>query len=268
MPMHEPMTLGRWMKRLRADLDLTQEVLAEQVGCALQTIRSFELGKRRPSRELADRLAATLQVPQEQRAEFLRLARTTPTPRVPEVGADQAGAGRDAPAGTPAATATTLKIVGVPDTSAAALEHAPLLATKLYLPRPRAQLVPRPRLLARLQAGLRGSLTLIAAPAGFGKTTLLAQGLGVGGWRLEESRPNSQLPTPNSHRIGWLSLDAGDNDPAVFLRYLIAALQRALTSAVGTMALVLMESPQPPPLSVVLTALINDLAATPQPLAL
>jgi LuxR family maltose regulon positive regulatory protein len=60
--------------------------------------------------------------------------------------------------------------------------------------------------------------------------------------------------------VAWLSLDAGDNDPAVFLRYLIAALQRALTSAVGAMALVLLESPQPPPLSVVLTALINDLA--------
>jgi LuxR family maltose regulon positive regulatory protein len=61
--------------------------------------------------------------------------------------------------------------------------------------------------------------------------------------------------------VAWLSLDAGDNDPVVFLRYLIAALQRALTSAVGAMALVLMEAPQAPPLSVVLTALINDLAA-------
>ena len=131
MPMHEPMTLGRWMKRLRADLDLTQEALAAQVGCALQTIRSFELGKRRPSHELADRLAATLQVPQEQRAEFLRLARITPTPRMPGVGVDQAGPGLAAPSGTPAATATTLKIVGVPDTSAAALDYAPLLVTKL-----------------------------------------------------------------------------------------------------------------------------------------
>src|SRR5918998_1566775 len=76
--MTDSLTFGRWMKRLRADLDLTQEALAEQVGCALQTIRSFEVGKRRPSRELAERLAATLQVPQEQRAEFLRLGRTAP----------------------------------------------------------------------------------------------------------------------------------------------------------------------------------------------
>ena len=55
-----------------------------------------------------------------------------------------------------------------------------LLATKLYVPRPRSALVARPRLLARLDAGLRGPLTVIAAPAGFGKTTLLAQGMGVG----------------------------------------------------------------------------------------
>src|SRR5918998_2308320 len=98
--MTDSLTFGRWMKRLRADLDLTQEALAEQVGCALQTIRSFEVGKRRPSRELAERLAVTLQVPQEQRAEFLRLGRTTPMPRVPRVGVDQGGAALDAPAGT------------------------------------------------------------------------------------------------------------------------------------------------------------------------
>jgi predicted ATPase/DNA-binding NarL/FixJ family response regulator/DNA-binding XRE family transcriptional regulator len=78
--MNEPLTLGRWMKRLRADQDLTQERLAEQVGCAPQTIRSFESGIRRPSRELAARLADTLQVPSEQRASFLRLARAALEP--------------------------------------------------------------------------------------------------------------------------------------------------------------------------------------------
>jgi transcriptional regulator with XRE-family HTH domain len=74
--MNEPLTLGRWMKRLRADLDMTQEALAEAVGCAVQTIRTFEIGKRRPSRELADRLADVLRVPLEQRKEFVRLARS------------------------------------------------------------------------------------------------------------------------------------------------------------------------------------------------
>ncbi len=137
------------------------------------------------------------------------------------------------------------------------------------MPRPRDGHVVRPQLLARLAAGLRGPLTLIAAPAGFGKTTLLADLLASQSSELSvpERTQNSKLKTQNL-RAAWLSLDASDNDPAVFLRYLIAALQGALTSVVGTMALALMESPQPPPLSVVLTALINDLAATPQPVAL
>lgn len=140
----------------------------------------------------------------------------------------------------------------------AAAAAAPLLATKLYLPHPRDGHVVRPQLLARLAAGLRGPLTVIAAPAGFGKTTLLADGLA----HLRTFAP-ANPPAP-----AWLSLDAGDNDPAVFLRYLIAALQRALAGTVGTLALTLIESPQPPALAVVLTALINDLAATPQPVAL
>src|SRR3712207_5711246 len=75
--MPEPVTFPRWMKRLRAALDLTQEMLAEQASCATHTIRTFESGKRRPSRELAERLAHVLQVPPEQRADFVRLARTS-----------------------------------------------------------------------------------------------------------------------------------------------------------------------------------------------
>ncbi len=156
---------------------------------------------------------------------------------------------------------------------------SPILATKLYVPRPRDGHIIRPQLLARLTAGLRGPLTLIAAPAGFGKTTLLADLLAslverqkAKGKRQNEDPGHSDLlPFTFSllpFQVAWLSLDASDNDPAVFLRYLIAALQGALTSAVGAMALVLIESPQPPPLSVVLTALINDLAATPGPVVL
>jgi LuxR family maltose regulon positive regulatory protein len=139
-----------------------------------------------------------------------------------------------------------------PAAGPAARAHSePLLATKLYLPRPRGVLVPRPRLLARLDAGLALPLTLIAAPAGFGKTTLLAQGLGVGGWGLEND------PTPGS--VAWLSLDEADNDPNTFLRYLIAAL-RVVAPAAGTLALALLEETQPPPLTTLLTTLINDLA--------
>ena len=84
----------------------------------------------------------------------------------------------------------------------------PILATKLYVPRPQPGVVPRPRLCERLDEGLHRRLTLVCAPAGFGKTTLLA------GWVAANNRPAS-----------WLSLDEGDNDPARFLAYLVAALQ-------------------------------------------
>lgn len=69
------MTFGRWLKKLRAEQDFTQESLAELVGCSPVTLRSFEIGKRRPSREMAERIADTLRVPADQRAEFIRLAR-------------------------------------------------------------------------------------------------------------------------------------------------------------------------------------------------
>src|SRR5215213_3603573 len=77
--MSTPITLAQWMKRLRAAHDLTQEQLAEQVGCAAQTVRMLETGRRRPSREMAVRLAAVLGVPPEQGEAFLRAARTPPT---------------------------------------------------------------------------------------------------------------------------------------------------------------------------------------------
>lgn len=72
-------TLGGWLKRLRAQHDLTQEILAEQACCAAQTIRMIETGRRRPSREMAERLADVLEVPAEERAEFLRVARSSPS---------------------------------------------------------------------------------------------------------------------------------------------------------------------------------------------
>jgi LuxR family transcriptional regulator, maltose regulon positive regulatory protein len=120
-----------------------------------------------------------------------------------------------------------------------------LLATKLYRPRARPDLVVRPRLFARLDAGLQGMLTLVCAPAGFGKTTLLAA------WLRRTERP-----------AAWLGLDAEDSDPTVFLRYLVAALQ-TLAPEVGATLLTLLQSP-PPPLETLLIALLNDLAMLPQ----
>src|SRR5262249_1614504 len=89
-----------------------------------------------------------------------------------------------------------------------ALLRPPLLTTKLYLPPACSQLVPRPRLLERLNAGVTRRLTLISAPAGFGKTTLLSAWI------------------PQSPRcVAWVSLDEGDNDPPRFWSYFISAVQ-------------------------------------------
>jgi LuxR family maltose regulon positive regulatory protein len=89
----------------------------------------------------------------------------------------------------------------------------PLLQTKLYIPSPRPQPVPCPRLIERLDAGIHRKLTLISAPAGFGKTTL------VGEW----IRALDGITPPTA--IAWLSLDESDNDLTRFLAYLVAALQ-------------------------------------------
>jgi LuxR family maltose regulon positive regulatory protein len=120
-----------------------------------------------------------------------------------------------------------------------------LLATKLFIPPARAQLVSRPRLLDHLQRGLQGKLTLISAPAGFGKTTL------VGAWVAACGRP-----------VAWLSLDEGDADPARFLTYLVAALQ-TIAPTIGMGAMVALQSPQPPPVESMLTALLNEITSVP-----
>ena len=117
----------------------------------------------------------------------------------------------------------------------------PLLSTKLHVPRPRAQLVQRSHLVERLQQGMAGPLTLVSAPAGFGKTTLLSQ------WLSESGTP-----------AAWLSLEPEDNDPTRFLSYLIAALQ-TLDFQIGTTALALLHTPQPAPPETVLAVLTNDL---------
>ena len=114
-------------------------------------------------------------------------------------------------------------------------------------------LVPRPRLGERLEEGMGRKLTLISAPAGFGKTTLLSE------WRAMHS--------DEGYPVAWVSLDEGDDDPARFLSYLVAALQ-TIRAGVGETALALLHSPQPPPIEAVLTALINDVAAIPHDFAL
>jgi LuxR family maltose regulon positive regulatory protein len=121
----------------------------------------------------------------------------------------------------------------------------PILATKLYMPAPRFRVVPRPRLIERLDARLEGKLTLISAAAGFGKTTLVST------WVVGCGLP-----------VAWLSLDEGDSDPTRFLVYLIAALQ-TVAPQVGQGALAALLAPQPPPPEAILTAVLNDIAGLP-----
>ena len=126
---------------------------------------------------------------------------------------------------------------------------ATLLETKFYVPRSRRGVVSRPRLSERLDRGAALKLLLVSAPAGFGKTTLLAEWLAAGpaaggGGRL----------------AAWLSLDRADNDPASFWAYVVAAL-RTVAAGVGEGALALLRAPRPPPVEVVLTGVLNDLGA-------
>ena len=129
------------------------------------------------------------------------------------------------------------------------VEPAPLLETKLYVPRSPRALVPRPRLRERMDRGAASRLMLVSAPAGFGKTTLLAEWLAAG----------PAAPT-DERSVAWLSLDPSDNHPGSFWTYVIAAL-RSAAPGVGASALALLHAAQPPPIETVLTTLVNDLGA-------
>jgi LuxR family maltose regulon positive regulatory protein len=131
-----------------------------------------------------------------------------------------------------------------------------LLRTKLFVPTPRNDLIRRPRLMDLLQSDLHQDgrfnrkLTLIAAPAGYGKTTLATQ------WLIE-----TDLPT------AWLTLEASDNDNTRFLSYVIAALQMAVPN-IGHSVQAMLRAPQRPPTDLILITLINELAAYGDPLVL
>jgi LuxR family maltose regulon positive regulatory protein len=138
----------------------------------------------------------------------------------------------------------------------------PLLQTKLYIPPPRPEEVPRPRLIERLNAGLDSGrkLTLISAPAGFGKTTLLSEWIHTVGAARRRHPAGCDAP-----QVAWFSLDESDNDPTRFLTYLIAALQggeaqHEADDRIGKEMLSALQSAQPPPAEAVLTVLINEIA--------
>jgi len=130
-----------------------------------------------------------------------------------------------------------------------------VLVTKLFVPPTRAELVHRPGLIKQLNNGLDRKLTLLSAPAGFGKTTLVSH------W-VENLRNDSELDSQSS-KVAWLSLDQDDNDPVRFLNYFITALNQidGIETDLGQGALSMLQSPQPPLPNTVLISLINDLAA-------
>lgn len=117
-----------------------------------------------------------------------------------------------------------------------------ILATKIYIPRPHPGSVSRARLIDRLNTGTHGKLTLISAPAGFGKTTLVTE------WIANDERP-----------VAWFSLDQDDSDPVRFLTYVVSALQ-TIVPGIGVDIVNLLASPSPPPIDSLLTPLINELA--------
>ncbi len=122
----------------------------------------------------------------------------------------------------------------------------PLLATKLHIPEPRLEMVPRKALIERLNNGIGSKLTLISAPAGFGKTTILSE------WVYQ-----TQLP------VAWISLDKNDNDPVHFTRYAVAALQK-IKPEIGETALNLLQLPQPPPYDAIIYNLVQEIENVPQ----
>lgn len=118
----------------------------------------------------------------------------------------------------------------------------PILATKLFIPPPQPKVVHRPRLVERLNEGLHHKLTLISAPAGFGKTTLLSE------WIANCRRS-----------VAWLSLDERDSDSVRFISYLIAALQ-PIKAGIGEGLLASLQSPEPPSTESILTTLLNGIS--------
>ncbi len=126
----------------------------------------------------------------------------------------------------------------------------PLIATKLYTPKPRQDLVRRNHLIERLNKSIRSKLTLVSAPAGFGKTTLVTEWIDQTQWQ-----------------VVWISLDNGDSDPVYFIQYVIAALQR-IEPKVGETALTLLRSPQHPPFDAIIINLIQEIEDIPNDFAL
>ncbi len=249
-------TFGELLRYLRRRQRLTQIELAIAVGYSTAQISRLEQNLRLPNPSTLQALfipALGLEDAPDMAARLLALARAA---------RDKHDTDAQTPDREPARDA--LNVPNAPPTAQVARPGPLILVTKLFLPRCRPDLVARPSLLARLDAARNVPLTLVAAPAGFGKTTLLAEWLTArteGRELRAESvaSPRSPQSSVLSPYVAWLSLDDGDNDPGTFLRYLIAALQ-TIAATVGSTALALLQVSQPPGLEMLLRVLLNDLA--------
>jgi len=134
----------------------------------------------------------------------------------------------------------------------------PFLTTKFFIPHPRHRLVDRPRLFAQLDQGMQTKLTLVCAPAGYGKSTVLSE------WILQRFKsppfPFGNDAQPDHPQVCWLGLDAADDDPNRFLGYLLAALER-VQAGVSAEASAMLDAFPAPPLQSILTVFINHIQA-------
>ncbi|HZB98118.1 MAG TPA: helix-turn-helix domain-containing protein, partial [Candidatus Sulfotelmatobacter sp.] len=202
---------GRLLRQYRVAAGLSQEALAERAHMSARGISDLERGVRStPYRGTVLQLADALQLEGEDRDRLEQAAGRRPTSR---------------------------QSMGDADST--------LLVTKLTIPTPRASLVERPRLVDRLCTAVREPLTLISAPAGSGKTTLVSM------WRA-----TCGMDVP----LAWVSLDPGDNDAARFWSYVVAAIDR-ITHSVGAALKEMLRAPQPASWESIVTLLINDLAS-------
>ncbi|NTW02607.1 MAG: helix-turn-helix domain-containing protein, partial [Oscillochloris sp.] len=214
----DPAPFSTRLRAMRVALGLTQAALAANVGCSAEMLRKFEAGAKRPSLAIAERLAERFRLEGAQRDDFLAAL----------------GTKRVAPRAEPLAPPHWFP------------------QTKLHPPRPRSDLLLRPRLVDPLYAALQHTrLVLISAPAGAGKTTLLATAL-------------AELPRASA----WVSLDPDDNDLARFLAVLLAALDQLAPgagSAAGDLAQVLAARSISPDASIrqAVATLINVVLAAP-----
>jgi transcriptional regulator with XRE-family HTH domain len=207
---------GGLLRAYRERRLLSQERLAERSGLSVRAIRDLELGRvRRPWGESVRLLVDALRLAGWEREQFEAAASGSPLTGPP----------RDQPLA-----------------SAAGDERDVLVATKLHVPRPRPGFLARPRLLERLAAGMGRELVVVCTPAGFGKTTLLAD------WARQSRRP-----------VAWLSLDDGDNDPARFWRHVAVALEEA-RPGVGQRVAALLGPTPPRSFDGLVAALVNELA--------